>query len=311
MRLRGVAVHTLDPVTYQQAAGPGCQLRAPGHHLERLRADRPGRMACTTGTRRGWPSSTPRSRSSTSTASRCCSTCTSTAGRRTSPPLQRGGRANGIPHWVYHGRRFPLTVAGREQAQAAIYTDRRATQLYSRLRGDAGPALPGDAERDRLRDPERAAAGQPAPAHLGDAADRALAGAGAAPPSARSTRSARSCSCCRRAPTCGPCEFTPLEHLGMIALDVHDYYAGTGTRYRTTLQGGTYRGTLANQAELPGADGIDRPHLGRPADRGRVGCVLGRARGRPLSAADGDPVPAGRPQLVALEPRPQRASWGC
>jgi hypothetical protein len=41
---------------------------------------------------------------------------------------------------------------------------------------------------------------------------------------------------------------TPLERLGRIALDVHDYYAGTGKRYRTTLQGGHYRGTLVNQA---------------------------------------------------------------
>jgi CHASE2 domain-containing sensor protein len=41
---------------------------------------------------------------------------------------------------------------------------------------------------------------------------------------------------------------TPLESLGRIALDVHDYYAGTGKRNRTTLQGGQYRGTFANQA---------------------------------------------------------------
>ena len=40
----------------------------------------------------------------------------------------------------------------------------------------------------------------------------------------------------------------PLERLGHLALDVHDYYAGTGKRNVTTLQGGRYRGTLARQA---------------------------------------------------------------
>ena len=93
-------------------------------------------------------------------------------------------------------------------------------------------------------------------------------------------------------------QLTPLERLGRIALDVHDYYAGTGKRYRTTLQGGTLPRHPRQPGQLPGAGRLDRPHLGRAADRGRVGGVPGRARGRPLPAADGDPVPAGRHQLA-------------
>ena len=128
--LRGVAVHTLDPVTYQQAPALGVNFvrlaitwsdyepTAPVdgvHHWDQARLSEldaeiaffnaHGIQVLLDLHQYGW-----------------------------SPyfaALQRGGRANGIPQWVYHGRRFPLTVAGREQAQAAMYTDRRATQLYS------------------------------------------------------------------------------------------------------------------------------------------------------------------------------------
>jgi len=128
--LRGVAVHTLDPVTYQQAPSLGVNFvrlavtwsdyepTAPVdgvHHWDQARlADLDAEIAFFREHgiqvlldlhQYGW-----------------------------SPyfaTLQRGGRANGIPRWVYHGRRFPLTVAGREQAQAAMYTDRLATQRYS------------------------------------------------------------------------------------------------------------------------------------------------------------------------------------
>jgi hypothetical protein len=128
--LRGVAVHTLDPVTYQRAPGLGVNFvrlaitwsdyEPTGpvdgvHHWDQARlADldteiayfrEHGIQVLIDLHQYGW-----------------------------SPyfaTLQRGGRANGIPRWVYQGRRFALTVAGRAQAQAAMYTDRRATELYS------------------------------------------------------------------------------------------------------------------------------------------------------------------------------------
>ncbi len=85
-------------------------------------------------------------------------------------------------------------------------------------------------------------------------------------------------------------QLTPLERLGRIALDVHDYYAGTGQRLQADGEnvssstprpaGGQYRGTLANQASYLAPSVSVARTLGHPADRGRVGCVPGGARGR-------------------------------
>ena len=281
---------------------PGRELRAPGHHLERLRADRPGGWRAplgpgAAGRARRRDRVLPRARhpgAARPASVRLVAVLRHAAARR---PCQRHP-AMGLPRPP-----FPAD-GGRPRAGAGGHVHRPARHpAVLGLRGDAGPALPRDAERGRLRDPERAAAGQPAPAHLGDPAHRPLAGAGRrrrprGRPGARDRVHAAAAH--RRAgraadPARAPGQDRPRR-------------ARLLRRHRQALPhhppGRSLPGHPRQPGQLPGAGGLDRPHLGHPADRGRVGCVPGGARGRPLSAADGDPVPAGRRQLVALEPRP-------
>jgi hypothetical protein len=244
--LRGVAVHTLDPVTYQQAPGLGVNFvrlavtwsdyEPTGpvdgvHQWDQARlADLDAEIAFFREHgiqvlldlhQYGW-----------------------------SPyfaTLQRGGRANGIPRWIYHGRRFPLTVAGRDQAQAAMYTDRLATQRYSdfaAMLAQRYRETPNVVGYEILNEPP-----------LGNLPRRAWAIQRIVRWQARVGAAVRAVDPERAIVFMLPprtdvraVRLTPLERLGRIALDVHDYYAGTGKRYRTTLQGGQYRGTLANQA---------------------------------------------------------------
>jgi Cellulase (glycosyl hydrolase family 5) len=161
--------------------------------------------------------------------------------------LQRGGRANGIPRWVYHGRRFALTERGRADAETRMYTDRRATALYAAfaaMLADRYRTTPNVVGYEILNEPplgtmprrswavERIIRWQARVGAAVRAVDRNRAIVFMVPP--RSDLHA--------------VRLLPLERLGHLALDVHDYYAGTGKRNRTTLQGGRYRGTLARQA---------------------------------------------------------------
>ncbi|HEY0388966.1 MAG TPA: cellulase family glycosylhydrolase [Gaiellales bacterium] len=161
--------------------------------------------------------------------------------------LQRGGRANGIPRWIYHGRRFPLTTQGREAAQARMYTDRRATELYGQfaaMLAERYRTTPNVLGYEILNEPP-----------LGNMPRRAWAVQRIIRWQARVATAVRAVDPNRAIVFMVPprtdvrsVHLQPLERLGHLALDVHDYYAGTGKRYRTTLQGGRYRGTLAQQA---------------------------------------------------------------
>jgi hypothetical protein len=161
--------------------------------------------------------------------------------------LQRGGRANGIPRWIYHGRRFALTEAGRAAAEAHMYTDRRATALYTGFAAMLAqryldtPNLMG---YEILNEPP-----------LGNmprqtwAAQRILRWQARVAAAVRAIDPQRAIVFMVPPRTdLGAVQLQPLARIGHLALDVHDYYAGTGARYRTTLQGGRYRGTIAEQA---------------------------------------------------------------
>ena len=161
--------------------------------------------------------------------------------------LQRGGRANGIPRWVYHGRRWPLTERGRAAAEAHMYTDRRATQLYGEFAAMLAQryrTTPNVVGYEVLNEPP-----------LGNMPRRAWAVQRIVRWQARVGAAIRAVDPNRAIVFMVPprtdlrfVQLRPLERLGHLALDVHDYYAGTGKRYLTTLQGGRYRGTLAQQA---------------------------------------------------------------
>jgi hypothetical protein len=246
VQLRGVAVHSLDPVVYQRAPDLGVnfvrlavpwsdvQPRAPqggdpGWDTQRLAdLDSEIRFFGDHGIQvlidlhqYGW-----------------------------SPyfaSLQRGGRANGIPRWVYHGRRFPLTENGRAEAETRMYTDRRATQLYgafAAMLAERYRTTPNVVGYEMLNEPP-----------LGTMPRRSWAVQRIIRWQARVGAAIRAVDQNRALVFMVPprsdlhaVRLLPLERLGHLAMDVHDYYAGTGKRYRTTLQGGRYRGTLAEQA---------------------------------------------------------------
>jgi hypothetical protein len=161
--------------------------------------------------------------------------------------LQRGGRANGIPRWIYHGRRFALTDAGRADAEAHMYTDRRATALYAgfaAMLAQRNLHTPNVIGYEMLNEPplgnmprrtwaaERIVRWQARVAAAVRAVDRQRAIVFMLPPRT----------------DLGAVQLRPLLSIGHLVLDVHDYYAGTGVRSRTTLQGGSYQGTLTQQA---------------------------------------------------------------
>jgi hypothetical protein len=161
--------------------------------------------------------------------------------------LQRGGRANGIPRWVYHGRRWPLTEQGRAAAEAHMYTDRRATDLYGQF-----AAMLAERYRDTPNVVGYEILNEPP---LGNMPRRSWAVQRIVRWQARVGEAIRAVDPNRAIVFMVPprtdlrfVRLRPLERVGHLALDVHDYYAGTGKRSVTTLQGGRYRGTLREQA---------------------------------------------------------------
>ena len=246
LRLRGVAVHSLDPVVYERAPDLGVnfvRLAVPWSDFE---------------------PHAPRGDAHSWDAQRLAALDAEVGffGRHHiqvlldlhqygwSPyfaSLQPGGRANGIPKWVYHGRRWPLTEQGRADAEAHMYTDRRATQLYGEFAAMLAQryrTTPNVIGYELLNEPPLG--NMPRQAWAVQRIVRWQSRVGAAIravdpnralvfmiPPRTDLRSVR---------------LAPLERLGHLVLDVHDYYAGTGERSITTLQGGRYRGTLAQQA---------------------------------------------------------------
>jgi endoglycosylceramidase len=177
-------------------------------------------------------------------------------------PLQAGGRANGIPGWLYAGRRFPVTVAGLDAAQARFYTDHRAAQLYAgfaTMLADRYRTSPNVLGYEILNEP---ATGSFARTHW--VTQRVVRWEAGILEAIRAVDPQRTVVfMLRGGPSMGAQgadlkRFGSLDHL---ALDVHDYFAGTGgsgykhdgenvsSLYRSTLQGGGYRGTTASQAE--------------------------------------------------------------
>ncbi len=161
--------------------------------------------------------------------------------------LQRGGQANGIPRWVYHGRRWPLTQAGRAAAEAHMYTDRRATQLYrdfAAMLAERYRTTPNVVGYEILNEPP-----------LGNMTRKSWAVQRIVRWQAQVGSAIRAVDPNRAIVFMVPphtdlqnVRLRPLERLGHLAMDVHDYFGGTGKLYRTTLQGGRYHGTLARQA---------------------------------------------------------------
>jgi hypothetical protein len=176
--------------------------------------------------------------------------------------LQRGGRANGIPRWLYAGRRFPPTTAGLDAAQERFYTDRRATALY----GDFAAMIaaryrttPNVLGYEILNEPPTGGFRR---THW--TTQRVVRWESKILEAIRAVDAQRTVVfMLRGGPSMGAQgadlkAFGSLEHL---ALDVHDYFAGTGgsgynhngenvsSDYRSTLQGGTYRGTTASQEQ--------------------------------------------------------------
>jgi hypothetical protein len=176
--------------------------------------------------------------------------------------LQRGGRANGIPGWLYAGRRFPVTAAGLDAAQARFYTDHRAARLYAGFatmlagRYHTSPNVLG---YEILNEP--ATGNFPRTHWVTQRVVRWEAGILAAIRAVDPRRTV--VFMLRGGPSMGA-EGADLKRFGSLdhlALDVHDYFAGTGgsgykhggenvsSQYRSTLQGGPYSGTPASQAE--------------------------------------------------------------
>jgi hypothetical protein len=163
--------------------------------------------------------------------------------------LQSGGRANGIPQWFYVGRRFAPTDEGRLLAQARFYGDPRGIELYSgfvKMVAQRYLKSPNVLGYEILNEPPVGRM----PRKLW-VAKRVLTWEGKIAGAIRSVDPARTIVFMLppRIDLAG-LDLSPLGS-GGLAFDFHDYYAGTGDRGRTTLQGGTYGGTaFAQQMHL-------------------------------------------------------------
>jgi cellulase (glycosyl hydrolase family 5) len=164
--------------------------------------------------------------------------------------LQLGGRANGIPRWFYTGRRFAPTDEGRLLAQSRFYGDPRGIELYSgfaAMLAERYLRSPNVLGYEILNEPQVGV--MPRKPWV---AKRVLRWQG------RILGAIRPIDPVRTVFFMVPpridlrqIDLSPLGSAGGLAYDFHDYYAGTGERGRTTLQGGAYEGTaFAQQAHL-------------------------------------------------------------
>ena len=127
--LRGVNIHTLDPAVYREAVGLGVnfiRVTAPWSDYELLPP---------TGDTHHW--NQPRLDQLDELVRFCdahnISLLLDFHQYGWSPyfaPVQRGGRANGIPGWFYADGRYPVTPGGLDAAKEDFYGDPRATLLY-------------------------------------------------------------------------------------------------------------------------------------------------------------------------------------
>jgi hypothetical protein len=259
--LRGVDVHTLDPAVYDHAAELGVNLirvAVPWSDYE---------PAPPTGGVRSWNES--RLAQLDALIAYCADNNIQVLldlhQYGWSPyfaAVQPGGHANGIPGWLYAGRRFPVTIAGLDAAQARFYTDHRAALLYAgfaTMLAERYRTSPNVLGYEILNEP--ATGNFPRTHWVTQRVLRWEAGTLAAIRAVDPQRTV--VFMLRGGPSMGAQgadlkRFGSLDHL---ALDVHDYFAGTGgsgyehggenvsSGYRSTLQGGPYRGTSASQAE--------------------------------------------------------------
>ncbi len=258
--LRGVDVHTLDPAVYTQAAALGVnfmRVTVPWSDYEPLPPS---------GGVHAW--NQPQLTQLDALVSWCATNHIQVLldfhQYGWSPffaPLQRGGRANGIPSWLYAGRRFPVTAAGLDAAEARFYTDRRATALYAEFatmiatRYRTSPTVMG---YEILNEPPT---GSYPRTHW--VSQRVAGWESKILTAIRAVDQLRTVVfMLRGGPSMGAqgADLTRFGSLQHLALDVHDYFAGSGgsgykrdgenvsSGYRSTLQGGAYSGTTASQA---------------------------------------------------------------
>jgi len=204
--------------------------------------------------------------------------------------VQRGGRANGMPRWLYAGRRFPATLAGLDAAEERFYTDRRATSLYAgfaAMMAGRYRTSPNVLGYEILNEP---ATGGARRTHA--LTQRVVRWQARILDAIRAVDAERTVVfMLRGGPSMGAqaADLSPFGSLDHLALDVHDYFAGTGGSgykrdgenvsfgYRSTLQGLPYRGTAASQADYLAVSLSAATRWNIPLMVGEWGAFNGRA----------------------------------
>jgi hypothetical protein len=260
LALRGFNIHTLDPAVYEEAASLGAnflRVTAPWSDYELVPPD---------GDHHHWD--TTRLHELDQLVRYCdahgISLLLDFHQYGWSPyfaSVQRGGRANGIPSWFYADGRYPATGAGLESAKEAFYTDRSAWRLY----GDFATMM---ARRYRTQPSVLGYEIQNEPDTGTLPRDRATTQLvvrfeAAMLARLRAVDAERTVVfMLRGGPSMGAlhADLAPFGSLDHLALDVHDYFAGTGgsgyqpdgenvsSDYQSLLRGGAYRGTIGSQA---------------------------------------------------------------
>ncbi len=259
--LRGVDVHTLDPAVYAHAAALGVnfiRLTVPWSEYELLPPSH-GRHT--------W--NQPR----LAELDRLIAYC---AANRIevlldfhqygwSPffaKVQRGGLAKGIPAWFYERRSFQPTVDGRDAAEIQFYSDRRATALYADFAVMMATRYRASANvlgYEIMNEPATGAysSGHWLTQRVVRWESRILTAIRLADPRRTVVFMLRG------GPSLGAkgADLSAFGSLDHLALDVHDYFAATGGSgyspdgentslgFRSTLQGGRYRGTSESQSQ--------------------------------------------------------------
>jgi hypothetical protein len=164
--------------------------------------------------------------------------------------VQRGGRANGIPAWFYQDGRYPVTPRGLDRAKEQFFNDPEGAERYRHSPSVMGYEIMNEPDTGTL--PRNHATTQ-----LVVRWEAQVLGRLRAVDDTRTT-----VFMLRGGPSMGAlhADLTDFGPLGHLALDVHDYFAGTGgsgykpdgenvnSQYTSTLQGAPYTGTLASQA---------------------------------------------------------------
>src|SRR6478752_1640400 len=260
VQLRGFNIHTLDPAVYQEAVGLGAnfiRVTTPWSDYETVPP---------TGDVHHWD--TARLAELDQLVSFCnehhISLLLDFHQYGWSPyfaPVQRGGRANGIPAWFYEDGRYPVTPGGLDRAKEQFFNDPEGAALY----GDFAAMM---AERYRhspsvmgyeiMNEPDTGSLPRNhATTQLVVRWEAQVLGRLRVVDDTRTT-----VFMLRGGPSMGAlhANLADFGSLGHLALDVHDYFAGTGgsgykpdgenvsSDYQSLLRGGPYRGTIGSQA---------------------------------------------------------------